>query len=131
MDSRDLGFSLSDNWCVVWIHPSWPSSTVRVPMSDLSTLSSGTSIHAGDRCLTTLWLLGARASRDTGHIARGTLLTWHQYYQWSTTPEAWSVQISFLQVIKSSFSLHELDFCLQLLPSPIITGFSLYLGIIK
>ena len=35
-------------------------------MSDLSTLSSGTSVHPGDQCLTTLWLLGARASRDTG-----------------------------------------------------------------
>jgi len=35
-------------------------------MSDLSTLSSGTSVHPGDRCLTTLWFLGARALRDTG-----------------------------------------------------------------
>jgi len=35
-------------------------------MSDLSTLSSGTSVPPGDPCLTTLWLLGARASRDTG-----------------------------------------------------------------
>ena len=34
-------------------------------MSDLSTLTSGTSVHPGDRCLTTLWLLGARALRDT------------------------------------------------------------------
>ena len=34
-------------------------------MSDLSTLPSGTSVHPGDRCLTTLWFLGARASRDT------------------------------------------------------------------
>jgi len=38
---------------------------LRVPMSDLSTLFSGTSVHPSDRCLTTLWSLGARASRDT------------------------------------------------------------------
>ena len=48
------------------IHLSWPSSVVWVSMSDLSTLSSGTSVHPGDRCLTTLWFLGARALRDTG-----------------------------------------------------------------
>ena len=35
-------------------------------MSDLSTLSSGTSVHLGDRCLNTLWFLGAHASRDIG-----------------------------------------------------------------
>jgi len=34
-------------------------------MSDLSTLLSGTSVHPGDRCLTTLWLLSARATRNT------------------------------------------------------------------
>ena len=34
-------------------------------MSDLSTVSSGTSVYPGDRCLTTIWFLGARASRDT------------------------------------------------------------------
>jgi len=52
----------------VWsgIHLSWPNSTVRVPMYDLSILSSGTSVHPGDRCLTTLWFLGARDSRDIG-----------------------------------------------------------------
>jgi len=38
-------------------------------MSDLSTVPSGTSVHPGDRCLTTLWFLGARASRDT-HLHR-------------------------------------------------------------
>ena len=34
-------------------------------MFDLSTLTSGMSVHPGDRCLTTLWFLGIRASRDT------------------------------------------------------------------
>jgi len=34
-------------------------------MSDLSTLLSGTSVHPGDRCLTTLWFLSARSSQDT------------------------------------------------------------------
>ena len=47
-------------------HLSWPSSAIRVPMSDLSTLSSGTPVHPSNRCLTTLWFLGARALQDTG-----------------------------------------------------------------
>jgi len=34
-------------------------------MSDLSTLSSDTSVDPGDRCLSTLWFLGTHASRDT------------------------------------------------------------------
>jgi len=66
MDSRDLGFSLLITGVWSGIHLSWPSSVVRVPMSNLSILSSGTLVHPGDRCLTTLWLLGACASRDTG-----------------------------------------------------------------
>ena len=45
MDSRNLGLITG-----VWfgIHLSWPSSAVRVPMSDLSTLSSGTLVHPSD-----------------------------------------------------------------------------------
>ena len=66
MDTRDLGFALTDNWYISGIHLSLPSSVVRVPMSDLSTLLSGTSVHPDDRCLTTLRFLSAHASRDTG-----------------------------------------------------------------
>jgi len=66
MDSHDLGFSLTDNWCVVWDPPLVAQLYCLGLMSDLSTLSSDTSVHPSDRCLTTLWFLGARASRDTG-----------------------------------------------------------------
>jgi len=65
MDSRNLGFSLTNNWCVVWDPPLVAQPYCFGSMFDLSTLSSGTSVHLGDRCLTTLWFLGARASRDT------------------------------------------------------------------
>jgi len=65
MDTRDLGFSFTDNWYVSGIHLSWSSSVVRVPMSDLFTLLSGTLVHPDDRCLTTLRFLSAHTSRDT------------------------------------------------------------------
>jgi len=66
MDPHDLGFSLTNNWCVVWNPPLVAQLYCSSPMSDLSTLSSGTSVHPGDRWLTTLWFPGARASQDTG-----------------------------------------------------------------
>jgi len=63
MGPRDLGFSLTDNWRVIWDLP----LVVMFLMSDLSTLSSGTSIHPDNFS----WLLGARALRILAHATRG------------------------------------------------------------
>ena len=68
-------------------------------MFDLSTLSSGTSVHPDDRCLSTLWLLGARALQDTSSRRSWDPLTWHQHYQWSTTPKDWSVHLPIRQSV--------------------------------
>jgi len=57
----DLGFSLTDNWCVVWGPPlvaQLSCSSHRCPISHHP--------HPGDRSLTTLRNLGPRASPDTG-----------------------------------------------------------------
>jgi len=43
-----------------------PALLFESPMSDLSTLLNGISVHPGDQCLTTLRFLSTRASRDTG-----------------------------------------------------------------
>jgi len=58
---RDLGFSLTGNWCVVWGPPlvaQLSCSSHRCPISHRP--------HPGDQSLTTLRHLGPRASRDTG-----------------------------------------------------------------
>jgi len=67
---RDLDFSLTNNWCVVWDPPlvaqlcclsHWCSISHRPHYIHEDTLA-----HPGDRCLTTLWYFGARALRNTG-----------------------------------------------------------------
>jgi len=46
MGTRDLGFSLTNNWCVDLGSTSrGPSLLFGFPMSDLSTLSSGKLVH--------------------------------------------------------------------------------------
>ena len=70
IDSRDLGFSLTDNWCVVWD----PPLVAQLYCSSYRCLTShrphdiveDTSVHSSDYRLTTLQPLGSRASRDTG-----------------------------------------------------------------
>ena len=67
---RDLGFSLTGNWCVVRDPPldaQLCCSSHRCPMSHLPHyVAKDTSSYPGDRCLTTLQHLGSRALRDTG-----------------------------------------------------------------
>jgi len=70
MDSHDLDFSLTDNWCVVWDPPlvvQLCCSSHRCPTSHRRRdIVEDTSVHPSDRRLTTLRHLGSRASRDTG-----------------------------------------------------------------
>jgi len=67
---RDLGFSLSYNWCVVWDPPLVAQLCClshRCPMSHRPHYTvEDTSVHLGDRLLTTPRHFGSRALRDTG-----------------------------------------------------------------
>ena len=79
MDPRDLGFSLIDNWCVVWGPPFMAQFyflSHRCPISHRPHYTvEDTSVHPGDRRLTTPWHLGSRALRDTG-----PRLSWNPAY---------------------------------------------------
>ena len=82
----------------VWsgFHFLWPNYTVWVPMSDLSTLSSGTSIHPDDRCLTTLGSLAHVLCEILAHAARGAHLRSTNITIGHSTPKDWSVQLIIL-----------------------------------
>jgi len=67
---RDLGFSLADNWCVVWDPPLVTQLCClshRCPLSHRPPyIIEDTLVHLGDRSLTTLRHLDSCALRDTG-----------------------------------------------------------------
>jgi len=54
MGTRDLGFSLTNNWCMIWDPLLVAHLYCLDLMSDLSTLFSDKSVDPDDRCLNTL-----------------------------------------------------------------------------
>jgi len=95
MGPRDLSFSLTDNWRVIW-DPLLVAHLYLLfgfPMSDLSTLSSGTSVHPDDECLTTLGSLAHVLREVLTHAARGTRLHGTNITSDQSTPEDWSAHL--------------------------------------
>ena len=70
---HDLGFSLTDNWCVIWDPPFVTQlccSSHRCPICHRPRYTAeDTSAHPGDQSLTTLRHLGSHALRDIGPAA--------------------------------------------------------------